>query len=37
VLLRDVVEVLLIALDVDVAVPSLDYELDVQVHEPTDH
>jgi hypothetical protein len=34
---RDVIEVLLIALDVDVAVPSLDDELDVQVHEPPDH
>ena len=37
VLLRDVIEVLLIAFDVDVAVPSLDDELDVQVHEPPDH
>jgi hypothetical protein len=37
VLLRDVVEVLLIALNVDVTVPSLDDELDVQVHEPPDH
>ena len=36
-LLRDVIEVLLKALDVDVAVPPFDDELDVQVHETADH